>query len=158
MHIKKLQGLTDSTNGCGGEFQTQVLLTAFLIEKKLKYTIHKPCGANNVNVPCMQLDRGTNRERCNEHFPQPVRSVATINDMSGRVEYTRVKSTKDRRTASNFVDGKWTNVPVGDEWVANYNPYLLLMMRFDYHIHVEVVTATDCNCFCLCKVYCRICT
>ena len=41
-----------------------------------------------------------------------------------------------------MVDGKWTNVPVGDEWVASYNPYLLL--RFDCHIHVDVVTATAC--------------
>ena len=41
-----------------------------------------------------------------------------------------------------MVDGTWTNVPVGDEWVASYNPYLLL--RFDCHIHVDVVTATAC--------------
>ena len=41
-----------------------------------------------------------------------------------------------------MVDSKWTNVPVGDEWVASYNPYLLL--RFDCHIHVDVVTATAC--------------
>ena len=40
-----------------------------------------------------------------------------------------------------MVDGKWTNVPVGDEWVASYNPYLPL--RFDCHIHVDV-TATAC--------------
>ena len=39
-----------------------------------------------------------------------------------------------------MVDGKKANVPVGDEWVASYNPYLLL--RFDCHIHVDVVTAT----------------
>ena len=41
-----------------------------------------------------------------------------------------------------MVDSKWTNVPVGDEWVASCNPYLLL--RFDCHIHVDVVTATTC--------------
>ena len=41
-----------------------------------------------------------------------------------------------------MVDGKWTNVPVGDEWVASYNPYLLL--RFDCQIHVDVVTVTAC--------------
>ena len=41
-----------------------------------------------------------------------------------------------------MVDGKWTNVPVGDEWVVSYNPCLLL--RFDCHIHVDVVTATAC--------------
>ena len=37
---------------------------------------------------------------------------------------------------------KWTNVPVGDEWIASYNPFFLL--RFDCHIHVDVVTATAC--------------
>ena len=36
-----------------------------------------------------------------------------------------------------MVGSKWTNVPVGDEWVTSYNPYLLL--RFDCHIHVDVV-------------------
>ena len=41
-----------------------------------------------------------------------------------------------------MVDSKWTTVPVGDEWVASYNPYLL--SRFDYHIYVDVVTATAC--------------
>ena len=41
-----------------------------------------------------------------------------------------------------MVDGKWTNVPVGDEWVASYNSHLLL--RFDCHIQVDVVTATAC--------------
>ena len=108
----------------------------------LTYMIHKPCGTNNVNAPCMQLDRDTNCKHCNTHFPQPFRSNATIDGQSGRVEYTRVKSTNDRPTVRNFVDGKWTNVHFGDEWVASYNPYLL--MHFDCHIHVDVVTASAC--------------
>ena len=58
------------------------------------------------------------------------------------MEYARVKSTNDRPTVSYFVDGKWTNVSVGDEWVASCNPFL--QMRFDCHIHVHVVTATAC--------------
>ena len=37
-----------------------------------------------------------------------------------------------------------TDVPIGDEWVVNYHPYLLLIMRFDCHIHVDVVAATAC--------------
>ena len=69
----------------------------------------------------MQLDRDTNRKRCNKHFPQPFRSNAANNGKSRRVEYTRVKSTNDRPTVRNFVDGKWTNVLVGVEWVASYN-------------------------------------
>ena len=88
-----------------------------------------------------QLDRDTSRKRCNTHFPQPFRSKALIDDKSGRVEVTRVNSTNDRPAVRNFVDdAKWTNVPVGDKWVASYNPYLL--MRFDCHVHVYVVTAT----------------
>ena len=43
-----------------------------------------------------------------------------------------------------MVDGKWTSVPVGDEWVASYNLYLLPVLLFDCHIHVDVVTATAC--------------
>ncbi len=113
-----------------------------LREKVLKYMIHKPCGAFNVNSPCMQLNRDTNRKKCNKHFPQPFRSSATINDKTGRVEYTRIKKDTDKPTVKTFVNGKLKVVEVGDEWVASYNPYLL--MRFDCHIHVDVVTATAC--------------
>ena len=143
------RGLTNSmrlADGCGREFQTQVLLTAFLEQKKLKYMIRKPCGANNVNASCTQLDReDTNRKRCDKHFPQPFRSNATMNGKPGRVEHTRVKSTNDRPPATNFVDGRWTNVPVGDEQVASYNPYLLPgnAIRFPYSCWRRM---NDCNC------------
>ena len=93
--------------------------------KGLKYMIHKPYGPSNANAPCMQLDRNSNRKKCNKKFLQPFRSTATINDKTGRIEYTRVKNEKDKPTVRMMVDGKWTNVPVGDEWVASCNPYLL---------------------------------
>lgn len=114
-----------------------------LREKVLKYMIHKPCGAfGNVDSPCMQLNRDTNRKKCNKNFPQPFRSTATVNDKTGRVEYTRIENESDSPTVRVKVNGKWKDVPVGDEWVATYNPYLL--MRFDCHIHVDIVTATAC--------------
>ena len=87
-------------------------------------------GPFNVNAPCMQLDRSSNRKKCNKKFTQPFRSTATINDKTGRVEYTRVKNEKDKPTVRMMVDGKWTNVPLGDEWVASYNPYLLPGIAF----------------------------
>ena len=92
--------------------------------------IHKPCGPFNVNAPCMQSDRNSNRKKCNKKFPQPFTSTATINDKTGRVEYTRVKYEKDKPTVRMMVDGKWTNVPVGDEWIASYSPYLLPGIAF----------------------------
>ena len=90
----------------------------------------------------MHAVRNGNRKKCNKKFPQPFRCTATINDKTGRVEHTRVKNEKDKPTVRMMVDGKWTDVPVGDERVASYNPCLLL--RFDCHIHVDVVTATAC--------------
>ena len=119
------------------------IANGLLREKVLKYMIYKPCGHLNVNAPCMQLDRNTSRKKCNKKFPQPFRSTATINDRSGRVEHPRIKTDdKNKPTVTMKVDGKYTDVPVGDEWVASYNPYLL--MRFDGHNHVDVVTATTC--------------
>ena len=109
----------------------------------MKYMIHKPCGANNVNAPCMQLNRETNRKRCNKHFLNRSEVMKQLTISLGELNpLARVKSTNVRPTVRNFVDGKWTNVPVGDEWVASCNPYLL--MRFDCHVHVDVVTATAC--------------
>ena len=136
-----MQGLTNSTrltNGCGHEFQTQVSLTAFseIFFWSTWYTNHAVLTTSTLPV-CNRTD--TNRKRCNKHFPQPFRSNATINDKSGRVEYTRVKSTNDRPTVRNFFDGKWTNVPV-DEWVASYN-LLTNAFRLPYSCW-----RSDCNC------------
>ena len=113
-----------------------------LREKVLKYMIHKPCGAQNVNAPCMQHNSDTNRKYCNKYYPQPFRSAATINDKSGRAEYKRVKN-NDNPTIRVNIDGTWRRyVKVGNEWVVPYNPILLMM--FDCHICVDVVTATAC--------------
>lgn len=109
--------------------------------KVLKYMIHKPCGTHNVNSPCMETNRDTNRRHCSKHYPQPFRSTATINDRSGRAEYKRTDN-GDNPTTRVRVDGKWQDVKIGNKWVVPYNPYLLLM--FDCHICVDAVTATSC--------------
>ena len=94
--------------------------------------IHRPCGATNVDAPCMQEDRETKRKRCNIHFPQPFRASASINDKTGRVEYRRVnRRDSEKPTVRAKVNGVYKDVPIGDEWVASYNPWLL--MRFDCH-------------------------
>ena len=87
------------------------IANGLLREKVLKYMIHKPCGPFNVDAPCMQLliDRNSKRKKCNKKFPQPFRNTTTINDKTGRVEYTRVKNEKDKPTVRMMVDGKWTN-------------------------------------------------
>ena len=113
-----------------------------LREKVLKYMIHKPCGAvGNMSAPCMQVNRHTNKKCCNKYFPQPFRSIATVNDKTGRAEYTRRKN-GDNPTIRMRVNNQWKSVRIGNEWVVPYNPMLLMM--FDCHICVDVVTATSC--------------
>ena len=120
------------------------IANGLLREKLSKFIIHKPCGHFNVNSPCMQINRDTNRKKVWQELPSTVQEycTATISDKTGRVEYTRVINDDDRPTVRVMVDRRLKNVPVGDEWVANYNPYSLT--RFDCHIHLDVVTANAC--------------
>lgn len=112
-----------------------------LREKVLKYMIHRPCGGNNPNSPCMETNRSSNAKRCNKHYPQPWRNTASINDKTGRAEYKRIDN-GDRPKIRQKVNGVWTDVEISNQWVVPYNPYLLMM--FDCHICVDIVTASSC--------------
>ena len=79
----------------------------------LKYMIHKPCGSYNVNAPCMQRNRDTNTKSCNKYYPQPLRTTATLNERSGRAQYSRTKN-GDNPTVRNKVGNNWVDVPVGN--------------------------------------------
>lgn len=68
-----------------------------LRERVLKYMIHRPCGGHNVNSPCMDTNRQTGRKSCNKHYPQPWRTSATINDVSGRS--SRIQASRQRRSS-----------------------------------------------------------
>ena len=97
-----------------------------LREKVIKFMIHQPCGAENVNAPCMQTNKDTGRKCCNKYYPQPFRSVATISDRTGRAEYKRTDS-GDKPTIRLRVNGRWKDVKIGNEWVVPYSPILLMM-------------------------------
>ena len=103
--------------------------------------IHKPCGSHNVDAPCMQTNWDTNTKSCNKHHPQPFRTTATINELSGRAEYCRTKN-GDNSTVRNKVGGSSVDVPVGNQWVVPYDPYLLFLL--DYHVCTDVVAAASC--------------
>ena len=107
----------------------------------LKYVIHKLCGSRNVDAPCMQNNRDGNTKSSNKHYPQPFRTTATLQERSGRAEYCRMTN-GDNPTVRNEVGGFRVDVPVGNQRVVPYNPYLLLLL--DCHVCTGVVTAASC--------------
>lgn len=66
-------------------------------------------------------------------------TTAIVNEKAGRAEYKRIDN-GDRPTIRQSVDGHWTDVEIGNEWIVPYKPYLLL--RYWYHICFDIVTAT----------------
>ena len=106
------QHLNDMDKWVWARIPDDSIANGLLREKVLKYMIHKPCGPFNVDAPCMQLliDRNSKRKKCNKKFPQPFRNTTTINDKTGRVEYTRVKNEKDKptvkQTTVRMMDGR----------------------------------------------------
>ena len=111
-----------------------------LREMVLSYIIHKPCGSYIVDAPCMQRNGDTNTKSCNNYYPQPFRATATLNERSGRAEYCTTKN-GDAPTVRNKVGNTWVDVPVGNQWVVPYNPYLLILL--DCHVCTDVVTAAS---------------
>ena len=112
-----------------------------LREMVLKYMIHKPCGHHNVDAPCMQTNRDTNTKSCNKYCSQPFRTTATFNERSGRAECCRTRN-GGYPTIRNKVGNSWVDVPVGNQWVVPYNPYLLILL--DCHVCTNVVSAASC--------------
>ena len=112
-----------------------------LREKVLKFMVHRHCGANNPNSPCMETNRQSRRKYCNKYYPQPFRSTATVNEKSGRAEYKRTDN-GDTATIRQKVEDVWKDVTIDNQLIVPYNPYLLL--KFDCHICVDVVTAASC--------------
>ena len=69
-------------------------------EAVLKHMVHRPCGSQNVDAACMETNKTTKKKKCNEHFHQPFRSTAVVNEHTGRAEYKRI----DNVTAPLFVN------------------------------------------------------
>ena len=82
-------------------------------------------------APCTQTNRDTNIKSCNKHYLQHFRTTTTLNELSGRAEYCRTKH-GDNPTVLKQGGNSWVDVPVGNQWVVPYNPYLLFLL--DCHI------------------------
>jgi hypothetical protein len=94
--------------------------------------IHGPCGAINLNSPCMD---GCGRERkCTKNFPKNLRQHTTVREDS-YPEYRRRAPENGGHTAEISIKGNV--VTVDNSFVVPYNPYLSL--RYNAHINVEVV-------------------
>ncbi|MCI03859.1 ATP-dependent DNA helicase PIF1, partial [Trifolium medium] len=82
--------------------------------------MHGPCGAANVNSPCMNGSR-----HCSKFFPKKYKSSTTV-DEDGYPSYKR-------RDTGVVVQKNGVKLDNGN--VVPYNPFLL--MRYQAHINVE---------------------
>lgn len=122
------------------QLPSETIAQGALRENVIKYMVHRPCGSDNPNSVCMETNRSTNRKSCDNNYRQPWRSTATVNEITGRVEYKRIDN-GDRPTIRQKVNGVWKDVQISNAWIVPYNPYLLLL--FNCHICVDAVTASS---------------
>jgi hypothetical protein len=99
-----------------------------LYETVKKFMIHGPCGIQNKNSPCMDIEK----QKCTKNFPKSFNENTTFT--SGYPLYRRRKDNK----IIQFPGNKWAD----NTYVIPYNPYLLL--KFNSHINVEVCSTILC--------------
>ena len=93
--------------------------------------LHGPCGAVNVNSPCMS---GTGVERsCQKKFPKAFCQRTTMSDFA--VEYRRSEPADGGLTHPIMV--RRQHFTMDNRWVVPYNPFLSL--KYAAHINVEIV-------------------
>ncbi|EMR68302.1 putative atp-dependent dna helicase pif1 protein [Eutypa lata UCREL1] len=83
--------------------------------------IHRPCGENNPNAPCMV------NNQCSKKYPKPYCPVTEVKE-DGYPIYRRRRASE---LPGNGVPQKYDN-----EWVVPYNPYLT--RKYQAHINVEI--------------------
>lgn len=115
----------------GGELRRRVL----------KFMVHRPCGANNVNAPCMKRNPSNNNVSCSKRYPQPFRNSAIINEHTDRAEYRRADN-GDTPIIRQQVNGEWRDVQISNQWIVPYNAYLLL--KYNCHVCCDAVSSTSC--------------
>ncbi|XP_062541344.1 uncharacterized protein LOC134209376 [Armigeres subalbatus] len=97
-----------------------------LFEVVTKNMIHGPCGAFNMNSPCM-VDG-----KCSKKYPRAlIGETVTGND--GYPLYRRRSTDDNGRTAIVKVNRQ--NIEVDNRWIVPYSP--LLSKTFEAHINVE---------------------
>lgn len=92
------------------------------------HMLHGPCGPN-TSATCMKSASGS--RHCRFHFPLEPRETTIIPDNGRRPLYRR------RCRHSHTKKG----VPMDDQWVAAYNP--LLLLKYRAHINVEACTGAS---------------
>ncbi|XP_028301369.1 uncharacterized protein LOC114462606 [Gouania willdenowi] len=97
------------------------------------HMIHGPCGQWNRNSPCM-VDR-----KCSKDYPKQLRHNTSFSDNSYPLYRRRAQDAPGSPNLKTIRGG--INVPVNNEWVVPYNPFLLL--RYNAHINLEIVSTVS---------------
>jgi len=102
----------------------------------LSHMIHGPCGAINMNSPCM-VDR-----QCTKHFPKTFLQC-TEQGIDSYPKYRRRKPEDGGHTGNikMLQRSKCINQEVTNQWVVPYNP--LLLREFNCHINVELCSSIN---------------
>lgn len=86
----------------------------------IQHMIHGPCGASNLNSPCME------NGKCTKDYPKQF-SHKTVQLPDGYPMYKR---------PDNGVQLQKHGVIIDNRWIVPYNPYL--STKFSAHINVEI--------------------
>ncbi|XP_055910566.1 uncharacterized protein LOC129944932 [Eupeodes corollae] len=97
-----------------------------LFESVTKHMIHGPCGALNVNSPCMA------EGKCTKRYPRAL-IAETISGNDGYPLYRRRSPKDDGETV--MVKCKNQDIKIDNRWIVPYSP--LLSKTFGAHINVE---------------------
>ena len=93
-----------------------------------KFTIHGPCTGVNPNSPCME------KIKCTKNFPRAFQEHTTHAE-NNFPTYRRRSPVQGGHTANIYVSSPQGEMVIDNQWVAPYNPVLLLQ----WHINVEIV-------------------
>uniref|UniRef100_A0A8R1HSI7 ATP-dependent DNA helicase n=1 Tax=Caenorhabditis japonica TaxID=281687 RepID=A0A8R1HSI7_CAEJA len=88
--------------------------------------VHRPCGLDNIDAPCMKASKNKGLKTCSKRFPKAFRADTKV-ESNGYPEYRR----RDDGRYVDFGKFKLTN-----QHVVPYSP--LLLLRFNAHINLEV--------------------
>ena len=98
--------------------------------------VHGPCGALNMNSPCME---GHGRERhCAKGFPKPFVQYTHVRE-DAFPQYRRRSPAMGGYTFTTIVQGN--EVTVDNAYVVPYYP--LLSLRYNAHVNCEIVHSVE---------------
>ena len=101
-----------------------------------RHMIHGPCGALNLNSPCMEPVGDSKKKVCKKAYPMEFAKETVIEDTAFAVYRRRSPADGGRDTV---LERRGGNETVDNRWVVPYNPHLLLKM--DCHVNVVKVSS-----------------